>query len=307
MAITYRCAGRHRGVCDYEADEAWAGVCPNCGRLYDCEKRGQEGEKLARTASSALATAQPAYKPTGIENFDWVIGGGIVLGSTLIISGPPGTGKSSLLLAVLDSFIRQHNCVGVFACPEMAKDRTGAYLGRLGISNDNLHVLGLETSDIEKILEFVDEVGAKILVLDSLQKTISEEVEGGVGSPSQCAAVTEEVVYYCGKNKVASIVVSHVNSQGDIAGGTGIQHDVDTLTEFDPAFEIDEDGEDAYEGKVIRRFSVGKNRNGETGRSRLFQMTATGVVGIEEKPKRIVTLEDDRAEARVKRSKLLLS
>ena len=241
MAV-FKCAGADRGVCDYEAPAAWTRGCPGCGRFYDCKKVGADKAKEGKKKLDKLVTTEDPRIATGIKEFDRVIGGGLVAGSSIIFYGPAGVGKSTMALTACDGVAKQGLRV-LWASGEQSGEDIGKLAGRLKLEHaDKIDVLGLE-GNAEKIIETVHEQKIKLLALDSLQKAFMDELDGAVGSTSQCDAVIEHVCFYCKKHGVAVIIMSHVTREGGIKGSTGVEHDVDTLLELDYSYEYDEDGE----------------------------------------------------------------
>lgn len=191
------------------------------------------------------------------------------------------THNTTLLLQLCDNIAKERTKV-IFASGEMNADDLGGFISRFGIANPFLEIM-IE-SDIEKIVERADEINAKVVVLDSLQKMFMEDVKGSIGSRSQGSAVAEHVTYFGKKSKTAFIVVSHVNKEGDLSASSSVGHEVDTLLEFDPAFKFDEDGDLIDASKNLRRlYTIDKNRNGPTPREAWFEMQERGVVEVTEK------------------------
>lgn len=281
MAV-FKCAGADRGVCDYEAPAAWTRGCPGCGRFYDCKKVGADKAKEGKMKLDKLVTTDDPRITTGIKEFDRVIGGGLVAGCTTIFYGPPGVGKSTLSMLACDAVARQGLRV-LIASGEQSGAAVGKLAGRLKLEHaSKIDILGLE-GNIEKVIEAVHEQKIQLLVIDSLQKAFMDNLDGAVGSTSQCDAVVEHVTFYCQKHSVAAIIMSHVTKEGSIKGSTGVSHDVDTLLELDYC---DEDGERiaSEDAGDYRLLSIsGKNRNGPSGLSAMFKTTEDGITAVRRK------------------------
>lgn len=282
MAV-WKCAGRNRltedgePYCDYEAPRAWMGRCPNCGRLYDAIKVGANA-KSTRATLATLANAPPKPRlSTGFSGFDEVLGGGgIVRGSTALISGPPGCGKSTLLLSTANNIATESRTV-IYASGEQKAEAVGDIAQRIGAMNEKVIVMGLE-GDIYKVCEEAQNQKAVFMVIDSLQTAFMDDCKGEEGSSTQCKAVANYLTWWAPRHNVAVLIVSHVNKDGDLAGPKAAEHLVDTILEFDPS--MDEDGE---LDEKLRMLSAGKNRHGASGVKAMFEMTAEGVKGSRKK------------------------
>lgn len=266
--------------CVYESEKAWRGPCPSCGRFYNADKYGADREKVTATLAT-LGNAPKARRiSTGISEFDRVIGGGLVPGSTVVISGDPGTGKSTLMLQLIDKIATDEHPV-IYASGEQNAEGVGLIAERVGVFNKNVIVMGLE-GDVEKIVEQVDLKKAKLVIIDSLQKAFIEDVEASVGSVQQGKAVIEHLVYNAKKLKFCVIVISQVNKFGEMAGGKAVAHDVDTVLEFDYFYPIDKNGDPEHDmgESPYRTLRVGKNRNGPSGLQTLFEADENGVLKV---------------------------
>jgi DNA repair protein RadA/Sms len=294
MAV-YRCAGWKRrdrdgkSLCEYEASHPWPNrePCPGCGRLYNCEKVGAV-KKIAVAAPTTLATLSEApEKPrisTGIAEVDEVLGGGgIWHDGVVMISGPPGCGKSTLLLQIVDKVATERKPV-TYVAPEMSADNLGLFARRMGVKNPNVIVFGLE-GNIYKVTSEVEKNGSKLMIVDSLQTSFLDDCRGAEGSAEQCKAVATYLTWWAKKYGVAIFIVSHVNKEGDLAGPKAAEHLVDGTLEFDPAPEMDEDGQPTERTKHWRRLTSGpKFRLGESLVSRTFEMTVEGIKPVKRKP-----------------------
>lgn len=268
--------------CDYQSAK-WMGKCPQCGNWNTFSEETYEeapSEKAATPAArrhSMLARSIGESEPqqistdplpdyfrrtTGIGEFDRVLGGGLVEGSVVLLSGEPGIGKSTLLLQI---------------CASLAEDRTVLYVSgeesvsqismrakRLELKSKNLYLL--TETNVEKVLKSMDKLHPDILIVDSIQTMYHNEsntVPGSITQIRECAGV------FIGKAKTentAVLLVGHVNKEGSIAGPKVLEHMVDTVLYFE--------GESRQNCRVIRAI---KNRFGSTNELGVFEMTERGL------------------------------
>lgn len=284
MAVIYRCDGRSRGVCDYESDAKWRGRCPQCGGYYSIVTRGKVEEKSKTSLAHLTETVKKVYIPTGLEEFDSVIGGGIVPDAPYILSGTRGLGKSTLLTTVASLFATEKRPV-LYTSGEQSKNDVASIAQRIGAVSEHVEVLG-NVEDLDEIFERAEEIKAKLVIIDSLQTTTSSDSNARAGSAHQLRIIADRIVAWCKDEKVAVIAIGHVGRDGELAGPTTIGHLFDCELELDPVVTLDEDGEEIPEEKKIRLSCPNKNRHGKTGIESFFKMTEKGIVSIEKKSKK---------------------
>lgn len=297
MAV-FKCTGALRATeegapfCTYEAPRPWKGRCPSCGRLYNIKKVGIDGVQKGRATLATLSDGKPKPRvKTNIEPVDKVLNGGIPKGSTLMISGPPGVGKTTLLLNVADQAAEGKKIV-TYASGEQSVDDIADFAKRLNVTNPNVVVLGNE-GDIYKITEECERNGSILLVVDSLQTCFCEDVKSDEGSSAQCKAVANYLTAWGKREGVAVFLVSHVNKEGDLAGPKAAEHLVDGTLEFDPAPDMDDDGNIIEKTINWRRLTSGtKFRIGPSNVSELFEMTSEGIEPVTRRSKLIRLRED---------------
>ncbi len=262
MAKKFRCGGLRRlsaagggPVCEYEAPEPWFGACPGCGRFYDII-RDRPHDPEGRASLATLATLKPAQRvSTGVPEFDKVLGGdastgyGIVPGASIVITGAPGAGKSTLLLQTANAVARGPRSSVLYTSGEQNREDVALLASRLGMMNPFVEVIGNE-GDAYKITSEAEHHKPALLVLDSVQTAFCPDVGGDVGSAQQIKAVTNWITSYGKVEKVSTILVSHVNKDGDIAGPKTFEHLVDTIIFLDYYDEMPENFQQGERGQT---------------------------------------------------------
>jgi DNA repair protein RadA/Sms len=205
-------------------------------------------------------------RPTGVDELDRVLGGGLAPGSVTLIGGEPGIGKSTLLLqAVIQMADRGLRALVV--CAEESAQQVKRRALRLGLLPAGVWVIA--ESSLSAVRAAVDEVGPDILVADSIQTLFDPEVESAPGSVSQVRACTLGLVELSKTRGLATVIVGHVTKEGALAGPRLLEHMVDTVLTFE--------GERHHALRLLR---ATKHRFGPTGELGLFEMTDGGLRGV---------------------------
>jgi DNA repair protein RadA/Sms len=244
----------------------WQGQCPACGEWNSLEQRAARARPAARAAAVALE-ARPPGEPqerlaSGAGELDRVLGGGIVPGSVILLGGEPGIGKSTLLLQ-LAAFAGANHPV-LYASGEESVAQVGLRATRLGVSAPRLKVV--TATELAAILELATELGAQVLVIDSIQTVASGSSAGVPGAVSQLRECTQELVRFAKSTGTAVIIVGHVTREGTIAGPKLLEHLVDTVLYFE-----------SEAGSRYRIVRATKNRFGAANELGFFAMTGTGL------------------------------
>jgi DNA repair protein RadA/Sms len=201
--------------------------------------------------------------PTGVGEFDRVLGGGIVPGSMVLIGGEPGIGKSTLLLQVAHLLGREGGTV-LYVSGEESERQVKMRGERLGVSGGGLHLMG-ETS-LERILEEVDALKPSALVVDSVQTVYSAKFPSAPGSISQVREVATQLLFLAKGRHITTFLIGHVTKDGNLAGPKSLEHIVDTVLYFE--------GEKRQHHRIVRAV---KNRFGAVSEMGVFEMTGTGL------------------------------
>lgn len=264
--------------CGYESAK-WYGKCPSCSEWGTMDEEIVKTEsKTAKSTTSVINKGLNVLKldsidsstefrfNTGISELNRVLGGGLVKGSLVLLSGDPGIGKSTLLLQI---------------CNYLSKDLTVLYVSgeesayqlkmrakRLGVKSDNLSVM-CET-DAEIVCEYIKSSKPNIVMVDSIQTMNISEISSSTGSITQVRECTNLFMQTSKNNDISTILVGHVNKDGNIAGPKVLEHIVDTVLYFE--------GERNYSYRILR---AAKNRFGSTNEIGVFEMTEMGLSQIE--------------------------
>jgi DNA repair protein RadA/Sms len=265
-------------ACGFESSK-WLGRCPECGDWNTFVEERQEvqpkGGKGQRGAAEALAKPKPyadvdggeaARFPSGIDEFDRVLGGGVVPGSLVLIGGEPGIGKSTLLLQVAQILARTGGAV-LYVSGEESERQIKLRGDRLGVSGGALFLMS-ETS-LENILEQVDQLKPSALVVDSVQTIYSAKFGSAPGSISQVREVAAQLLFLAKARGITTFIIGHVTKDGSLAGPKSLEHIVDTVLYFE--------GQKSHHHRVIRAV---KNRFGSVSELGVFEMTGAGLVQV---------------------------
>ena len=268
-------------VCDNCGQESakWIGRCPNCGQWNTFKQiriAPDVGVSSAKTLVSHTFGVMKQNVPQALREvssteeirvdmkdseLNRVLGGGLVVGSMVLIGGEPGIGKSTLTLQTLLSSDRRVLYVSGEESPQQIKMRA------LRISDtipENIVILS-ETS-IEKIFNSIKEVKPELLVIDSIQTVATETVASSAGSISQIRESAAALLQLAKSSDIPVILIGHINKEGSIAGPKVLEHIVDTVLQFE--------GDQHYMYRILRSI---KNRFGSTSELGIYEMRQDGL------------------------------
>lgn len=253
----------------------WAGRCDGCGS-WNCITEDAPlssgppsrslGASRGRTVTLSDLNSEetpPARTRSGMDEFDRVLGGGLVAGSAILIGGDPGIGKSTLLLQATAAFAKA-GLSSIYISGEEASDQVRMRARRLGLHDAPLQ-LGAETN-LRDILSTLDTLRPDLVVIDSIQTMWVDNVDSAPGSVSQVRACAHELVTFAKRRGTSVVLVGHVTKEGQIAGPRVVEHMVDTVIYFE--------GERGHQFRILR--SV-KNRFGPADEIGVFEMTGSGL------------------------------
>lgn len=274
--------------CNQESSK-WQGRCPSCeewntyvedtinvGKTDTSSHSKLSTHRLPREAPQALNVQGPphARAQTGIKEWDSVLGGGIVEGSLILLSGEPGIGKSTLTLQVLHKMAKLKDRV-LYVTGEESIDQVADRARRLGCETQNIQLL--YENELENILASIEAEKPNFLVIDSIQVMASSEIAGVAGSLSQVRYVTEMLMNTIKTLKIPTLLIGHVNKEGNIAGPKVLEHLVDTVLILE--------GERDHEFRMLRAM---KNRFGPISEVGLFEMSEEGLREVKNPGERIL-------------------
>lgn len=260
--------------CGFESAK-WMGQCPGCKAWNTfVEEKVVTGAKkhTARAVTSAPAsilevtTGEETRIGTGMKELDRVLGGGIVKGSLILIGGDPGIGKSTLLLQVCRNLTSNGHKV-LYVSGEESLQQIKMRAERLGEFQKDMY-LHCET-DLDVIASAMERVAPEVMVVDSIQTMMLEEVSNAAGSVSQVREVTNRLLQIAKQNNIAIFIVGHVTKEGTVAGPRTLEHMVDTVLYFE--------GERSSNYRILRGV---KNRFGATNELGVFEMKNNGLFEV---------------------------
>ncbi|UXU57061.1 DNA repair protein RadA [Staphylococcus agnetis] len=269
--ITFECT-----ACGYQSPK-WMGKCPNCGAWNSMEEsleqktahpkhgvRAQKTHAKVQTLNEIKNEQTPRIL-TKSDEFNRVLGGGIVQGSLVLIGGDPGIGKSTLLLQMCAALSKTKKVL--YITGEESLNQTKLRADRLDEDASALNVFA--ETDLEVIHDAVKKVEPELIVVDSIQTIYHPEISSAPGSVSQVRESTQSLMHIAKQMNIATFIVGHVTKEGQIAGPRLLEHMVDTVLYFEG------DAHHAY--RILRAV---KNRFGSTNEMGIFEMKQSGLKSV---------------------------
>lgn len=254
------------------------GKCPDCGEWHSLvEESAPLGPAFSSRGSFGTSPSRPVpidtvemalvrRMATGIQEFDRVLGGGLVPGSLVLIGGDPGIGKSTLMLQVLHR-LASHNHKVLYISGEESIQQIKLRNNRLGTGSEGLWVVS-ETG-LESIRAMADEMAPDVIVVDSVQTIFSPDLTSAPGSVSQVREATMHLMFLAKRTGIPIFLVGHVTKDGAIAGPRLLEHMVDTVLYFEGG-----------QNNVFRVLRAVKNRFGSTNEIGVFEMRENGLCEV---------------------------
>ena len=259
--------------CGYETPK-YLGKCPDCGKWSTLVEEFFEQTSSSSTPKSVLNDTKPCLIndieidntirfSTGIEEFDRVLGGGLVQGSIVLLAGDPGIGKSTILLQT-GKHICKNNRKALYVSAEESASQVKLRAKRLGVDSSSLYIYS--QTNFEAIKMQINELSPDVLIVDSIQAIYSDSVTSSPGSVSQIRECTNILMDIAKNKNITVVVIGHVTKEGNIAGPKVLEHMVDTVIYFEG---------DRY--KSYRLLRCMKNRFGTTNEVGVFNMCDDGL------------------------------
>lgn len=275
--------------CGYQSSN-YLGKCPQCDSWGTMEEKtiSKNGSSSSAHPTRSLQTIAPQpitqIKYSSSQRLDLkdtelnrVLGGGLVVGSIVLIGGEPGIGKSTLLLQVALS-CKQDKIL--YVSGEESSEQIKLRQMRMNISSDNCYVLC--STDVDQIIETSKEAQPQILIIDSIQTMTTSEVDSFAGSITQVRACADKLIDYAKMNNVPILLVGHITKDGTLAGPKILEHMVDTVLQFE--------GDKNYGYRILRSI---KNRFGSTNEIGIYEMTSEGLKGVDNPSKVLISQREE--------------
>ncbi len=257
----------------------WLGQCTDCGEWNTfAEERFRAASANKHTGSlmnyrpaeayayGAIASDEDERTTSGIEEFDRVLGGGIVAGSLVLIGGAPGIGKSTLVLQMAEQLVARGISV-LYVSGEESERQIKLRGTRLGLAADGLFIM--PETNLTLLMDEVAKMRPQVVIVDSIQTVFSPSIESAPGSVSQVRDVASQLMMFAKQTGTPVFLTGHVTKEGSIAGPKTLEHIVDTVIYFE--------GDRHHNHRIIR---ATKNRFGAANEIGVFEMTGTGLIAV---------------------------
>lgn len=262
----------------------WFGQCPDCGQwntlveeVVELSGKGSGKSKALTEFSSEITKLSSESVPeenlsscrsTGISEFDRVLGGGLISGQVLLLAGPPGIGKSTLMLQLAASMSGGCGDGGVlYVSGEESLNQVRSRACRLKVKSNNIYLLS--ETNLGKIIDAFHKTKPAVIILDSIQTIFHPEYAGSPGSVGQVRECAAELLRVCKSANSILFILGHVTKEGTLAGPKILEHIVDTVLDLD-----------IERNQILRILRAHKNRFGPTSEVGIFEMGEQGLSGI---------------------------
>ena len=252
----------------------WIGRCPACGEWNTYTEEiiqgtGPRKKSIFKTDSKlqAITEIRPVSlerMKTGLQEFDRLLGGGLVPGSMVLIGGEPGIGKSTLALQI--ALLLKDKKI-LYLSGEESAEQIRLRADRIGKGHENCLVLN--DTCLENILNQVVHAEPELIIIDSIQTIYTDQIESSPGTVTQIRESTSRIMQYTKDKGIPVILIGHINKEGHLAGPKVLEHIVDVVLQFE--------GDQHYAYRILR---ASKNRFGATSELGIFEMTGAGLKQI---------------------------
>jgi DNA repair protein RadA/Sms len=274
--------------CGYQSS-SFLGKCPECGSWNSMEETIMSKNDSVNTKKGSLQHSSPTLisqinctenqrLDIKDEELNRVLGGGLVIGSVVLIGGEPGIGKSTLLLQIALDCKKEKV---LYVSGEESLEQIKLRQNRMNKTSDNCYILA--ETNVENVISTSSQMQPNILIIDSIQTMTTTEVESFAGSITQVRACTDKLIDYAKLNNVPIILVGHITKDGMLAGPKILEHMVDTVLQFE--------GDKNYGYRILRSI---KNRFGSTNEIGIYNMTSEGLMDVEN-PSEVLLSQRDEA------------
>jgi DNA repair protein RadA/Sms len=262
--------------CGYESAK-WAGKCPSCNQwntfveeviVKGTDKKEKDewadykrDGKIKTIAITDVSSAEEKRIISKDDELNRVLGGGIVLGSIVLVAGEPGIGKSTLFL---QNGLQLNDITTLYISGEESEQQIKMRADRIGVANDNFYLL--TETNTQTIFQEIKKLRPQLVIVDSIQTLQSPFVESGPGSISQIRECAAELQRFAKETNTPVFLIGHITKDGNIAGPKILEHMVDTVLQFE--------GDRNYAYRILRTL---KNRFGSTAELGIYEMTSTGM------------------------------
>ncbi|HUI69019.1 MAG TPA: DNA repair protein RadA [Spirochaetia bacterium] len=265
----------------------WLGRCPSCGTWNSFSEVASQSVSQATRADrtdgkglaiplSSIKTREGMRLDTGIAEMNRVLGGGLMRGSSVLMGGEPGIGKSTLMLQLAGRL--QVRARSLYVSGEESPGQLRMRADRIGVSSERIEVVA--ETELTAIMQVLEQVKPVLIIVDSIQTLYTREVNALPGTINQIKVCTQQLVDWARSRGAALILVAHVTKEGAIAGPKLIEHLVDTVVSFEQA------------SAEIRTLQAVKNRFGSVDEIGFFRMTEAGLAEVDDASSLFLTRRD---------------